>query len=59
MNRPFRLFVPAVLFAALGTFGWLGFAATSSAPAKEQPHVPPIEIALRWEYKLLAYHRVL
>jgi hypothetical protein len=59
MTRPFRVFLPAALVAALGMLGWWGLATPSKAPAKEQPHAPPIEISLRWEYKLLAYHPVL
>ncbi len=60
MVRPFRVFVPAALVAALGILGWWGLASPAKAPAEERPHGPPaIEIALRWEYRLLAYHPVL
>jgi hypothetical protein len=59
MTRPFRIFVPAVLVAALGMLCWLGLASPSMAPADERPHVPPVEIPLHWEYKLLAYHPIL
>jgi hypothetical protein len=59
MTKPFRIFLPAALIAGLGMVGWWGLAAPSKAPAVEQPHVVPVEVPLRWEYKLLAYHPVL
>ena len=59
MTKPFRLFVPAALVAALGMLGWLGFAAPTKAPAEEHPRVVPVEGSLHWEYRLLAYHPVL
>ena len=59
MSRPFRAFAPAALVAAIGILGWWGLASPSHAPAEERPHVVPVEVSFRWEYKLLAYHPVL
>jgi hypothetical protein len=59
MSRPFRVFAPAALVAAIGILGWWGLASPSPAPAEERPHVVPVEVSIHWEYKLLAYHPVL
>lgn len=60
MTRPFRVFVPATLVAALAILTWWGLASPSKAPAVEGPRpVPPVEVPFHWEYKLLAYHPVL
>ena len=59
MTKPFRVFIPAALVAALGMLSWWGFASASKVPSEERPRVVPVEIPLHWEYKLLAYHPIL
>lgn len=59
MSRPYRVFVPAALVAAIGMLGWWGLATPAKAPAEERARVVPVEVPLRWEYKLLAYHPIL
>jgi len=59
VSRPYRVFVPAALVAAIGMLGWWGLATPAKAPAEERARVVPVEVPLRWEYKLLAYHPIL
>ncbi len=61
MSRQSRVFVPAALIAAMGMLGWWGLASPAKAPAdeRERPRVVPVEIPIRWEYKMLAYHPIL
>lgn len=56
-NRSLRYTVPATLILAMGVLG--GWWLATPAPAGEPPHIGPIEVHSRWEYKLLAYHPIL
>jgi hypothetical protein len=59
LAKHFRNLIPAFLVASIGLIGWSSFASPAKAPAGEPPHGPPIELAVHWEYRLLAYHPVL